>query len=227
MLVRLPLSTPADRCRSVTGGRTSELLSRGARHRDSGCPRSSHATCRNGRIREAARFRAPYVYLICDRVDLDAALTVRDVLYASDRRIEVTLPVFDGDKASVLHREHLTDCRCRPALRRECFGVLAGSDAARIAQDGRAPAPSPGRRAKPSTLGRPVPRTRIAFKPAKHWSSASSGRRRRPACNRSCRCSRSPGHHERCGSHRSRRFRAFVLRVARGARVLRTRAAER
>lgn len=51
-----------------------------------------------------------YVYLICDKVDLDAVLTLRDVLYASDPQIEVVLPVFEGDKASVLHREHLTDC---------------------------------------------------------------------------------------------------------------------
>lgn len=51
-----------------------------------------------------------YVYLICDKGDLDAALTLRDVLYASDPQVEVSLPVFESDNASALHREQLTDC---------------------------------------------------------------------------------------------------------------------
>jgi hypothetical protein len=53
-----------------------------------------------------------YVYLICDRRDLEAAQVLRDVLYACDSRIEVNLPLFEGDEADVraLHREYLSTC---------------------------------------------------------------------------------------------------------------------
>jgi hypothetical protein len=53
-----------------------------------------------------------YVYLLCDRRDLPAAQALRDFLYETDPRLEVTLPLFEGDETDLreFHKGNLIAC---------------------------------------------------------------------------------------------------------------------
>jgi hypothetical protein len=53
-----------------------------------------------------------YVYLLCDRRDQQGAEALRDFLYEQDSRLEVTLPLFEGDEADLreFHKENLVVC---------------------------------------------------------------------------------------------------------------------
>lgn len=50
------------------------------------------------------------IYLMCDKLDFDAALAVRDFLF--DRRYEVVLPVREGDETQAIqfHKDNLLEC---------------------------------------------------------------------------------------------------------------------
>lgn len=53
-----------------------------------------------------------YVYLVCDRRDLEAAEVWRDWLFDQREDLEVLLPLFDGDEADLRadHQENLRSC---------------------------------------------------------------------------------------------------------------------
>ena len=53
-----------------------------------------------------------YIYLICDQRDLEEAEALRDFFYDLDERLDINLPLFEGDESEVraYHKDNLTTC---------------------------------------------------------------------------------------------------------------------